>query len=478
MRTGSAAVCEAQAQQSGTTLVLQCEREQGTWIAEAGPACEPSMLGLAPGQSIVLGAGADADIRAFDAAVSSRHCSLSLDDGRVVVRDLGSKNGVHVAGARVEWASLGPGTCFTVGRTVVVCRPTPHRLADPGPTPGVPGLVAASVAMRHVVLELARLAQVKGAVLFLGETGAGKDVLARALHWLGPRRNRPYVPLNVGTVSRELADSELFGHERGAFTGALGARDGAFVEAHTGTLFLDEIAELPHALQVKLLRVLEDGEVRPLGARALRKVDVRVTSATWAPLDQHVAIGAFRQDLYQRLSVFVVQVPPLRHRHADIPPLSRQFLDQLENEVGPKQLSPGAISRLAMYAWPGNVRELRNVLYRAALKSQGRNITAEAIADSLHADAPLKAPLSGRQAHAVLEMNDGNISAAARHAGVPRSTFRDWMKRTVPSGHPALGANAYGRCPENRQALLSERTLESEADCARGNPRRGARYER
>src|SRR5205823_5078262 len=157
-------------------------------------------------------------------------------------------------------------------------------------------------------------------VLLRGETGSGKDVLARAIHGLGVRRARPFVPLNMGTLPRELADAELFGHERGAYTGAHGAREGAFAQAHGGSLFLDEIAEPALDLQVKLLRVLEDGEVRPIGGRA-RRVDVRIVSATWAPLHRRVAEGLFRQDLYQRLAVFVIDVPPLRDRRTDIPTL-------------------------------------------------------------------------------------------------------------------------------------------------------------
>ena len=164
--------------------------------------------------------------------------------------------------------------------------------------------------MRRVMREAMRFASVKGPVLLRGETGTGKDILARAIHAVGQRQKKPFVPLNVGTLPRELADSELFGHERGAYTGAHTAREGAFVEANGGSLFLDEIAELTLDLQVKLLRVLEDGEVRAVGGRGVRRVDVRVISATWAPLHRRVAEGLFRQDLYQRLAVFVIDVPP------------------------------------------------------------------------------------------------------------------------------------------------------------------------
>jgi DNA-binding NtrC family response regulator len=279
--------------------------------------------------------------------------------------------------------------------------------------------------------EVRRLAEIKGAVHLRGETGTGKDVLARAIHSIGPRRNRPFVPLNVGTLPRELADAELFGYERGAFTGAHVAHDGAFVESHGGTLFLDEIAELPLELQVKLLRVLEDGDVRPLGSRARRKVDVRVVSATWAPLHRRVAEGAFRQDLYQRLAVFVVEVPPLRERRSDIPALACCFLTELRSEVGEKELSTAALSKLGAYGWPGNVRELRNVLYRAAVRASGRLIRSADIAESLLVvRTASRVVISSSDARALVDSHGGNVSAAARQLGVARSTLRGWIGTT------------------------------------------------
>jgi DNA-binding NtrC family response regulator len=291
-------------------------------------------------------------------------------------------------------------------------------------------VIGDSLAMRRVVREAVRFASVKGPVLLRGETGTGKDILARAIHAVGQRQKKPFVPLNVGTLPRELADSELFGHERGAYTGAHTAREGAFVEANGGSLFLDEIAELTPDLQVKLLRVLEDGEVRAVGGRGVRRVDVRVISATWAPLHRRVAEGLFRQDLYQRLAVFVIDVPPLRERRSDIPLLATRFLAELEREVGPRDLSASALARLASYGWPGNVRELRNVLYRAALASSGRVIGSQDIADSLDlASGPQRMALSADQARAVVNGHGGNVSAAARQLGLARSTFRGLLHR-------------------------------------------------
>jgi DNA-binding NtrC family response regulator len=331
----------------------------------------------------------------------------------------------------VERAYLGAGAAFVVGRVVLSCRPSHQVAADlEDDRSSLPDFVGQSLAARRVVREALRVAPVKGSVLLRGETGSGKDILARAIHASGPRRSRPFVPLNVGTLPRELADSELFGHERGAFTGAHATRAGAFAEAHGGTLFLDEIAELPPDLQVKLLRVLEDGEVRPLGSRSVRRVDVRVISATWAPLHRRVAEGTFRQDLYQRLAVFVIDVPPLRERRSDIPLLATAFLSDLEREVGPRELSASALARLASYGWPGNVRELRNVLYRAALVTGDRVIRGQDIADSLDVTgSPRRMSLSPDQARAVVMGHGGNVSAAARQLGVARSTFRGLLHR-------------------------------------------------
>ena len=346
----------------------------------------------------------------------------------MVVQDLGSRNGVHLAGGRAGRATLAVGSSFVVGATVLSCTACgTDDLEETLATPQLPGVVGSSLSIRRVMRELASLAGVRAPVLCRGETGSGKDVLARALHAAGQRRSRPFVPLNVATLPRDLADAELFGHERGAFTGAHASRPGAFAEAHGGTLFLDEIAELSPELQVKLLRILEDGEVRPVGGTARRKVYVRIVSATWASLERRVAEGTFRQDLYQRLAVIVVDVPTLREPDANIQALSERNLGDLRDEVGARELSPGAVAKLAAYGWPGNVRELRNVLYRAALRGSGRLLRTKDIAESLLQGGTPRVAVSREQAEVVIQKHGGNISAAARQLGVPRSTFRGWV---------------------------------------------------
>ncbi|MET0594095.1 MAG: sigma 54-interacting transcriptional regulator [Polyangiaceae bacterium] len=420
------------------TLEIGRERPTAPWWIEGASLCQPAVRVLKEGEGLVIGSGPGAHWRVIDRAVSATHCALAVEDGRLVVRDMGSRNGVFVGGARVEQAELGPGASFVIGRIVLTCRPGSARSTgeDLVAAP-LPGFVGGSLAVRRVTHEARRVANVKGPVLLRGETGTGKDVLARALHAVGPRRGGPFVPLNVATLPRELADAELFGHERGAYTGAHGAREGAFAQAHGGTLFLDEIAELAPDLQVKLLRVLEDGEVRPIGGRTRRKVDVRIVSATWAPLHQRVAEGRFRQDLYQRLAVFVIDVPPLRERRSDLPTLVEHFLRELSEETGVREISAGALAKLAAYGFPGNVRELRNVLYRASLGVTGRMIGTQEVVASLEiGSAPQRTLVSTEEARAVVESHGGNVSAAARHLGVARSTFRDLLgaqsKRAEP----------------------------------------------
>jgi DNA-binding NtrC family response regulator len=281
--------------------------------------------------------------------------------------------------------------------------------------------------MRRLADQVRRLASHALPVLVAGESGTGKELVARALHDEGSRKARPFIAINVTALPRELVESELFGHERGAFTGAHVRRLGAFAEAEGGTLFLDEIGDLPVDAQPKLLRALDGYEIRRVGSSgAGNRADVRVIAATHAPLEERVASGRFRRDLFHRLECLVVNVPPLRVRRGDIPAISRELMSQLAMQVGPRVLSSSAMARLAAHDWPGNVRELRNVLCRAADASMGRSrIDAGDIDLALcHARPPHVVGLSGHGAHALLRQSGGNLSAAARSAGMPRTSFR------------------------------------------------------
>jgi transcriptional regulator of acetoin/glycerol metabolism len=410
------------------TLVIPVSRDQTSWFVELGTADTSESLELTPGRPLVLGSGRSADVRLGDRCVSSRHCSLVVADGGVRVDDLGSTNGLFVAGARLASALLAEeGASFVIGRTSVTLR----RRADcaPSSAPRIPGLVGASLPMRRVAEEIARHARSRQSVLLQGESGTGKDVAARALHALSGRSGE-YVPLNVGAMPDSLADAELFGHRRGAYTGAVTSRAGAFEVAHRGTLFLDEVAELSPSAQVKLLRVVEDGSVRPIGGSQAVSVDVRIVSASWALLETRVAEGRFRVDLFHRLATVTITLPPLRRRKSDIPALCRVLLERLAGDVGEKRVTGSALARLVAYAWPGNVRELSAVLYRAAMAAPGSDILASHVAlPEPETNEPGPSRRAPADAEALLAEHGGNVSRAAKAAGVPRSTFRSWLGR-------------------------------------------------
>jgi len=410
------------------TLVIPACRDEGAWFIELGTAEDIRTVELRRGAPVVLGSGRAADVRLDDRCVSSRHCALCLVEGGVRIDDLGSTNGLHVGGARFGAALLDEdGASFVIGRTSVTLRRQVDDRAVSGPR--IPGLVGSSLPMRRVAEEIARHARSRQSVLLQGESGTGKDVVARALHGASGRTGE-YVPLNVGAFPDSLADAELFGHRRGAYTGAVTSRAGAFEVAHRGTLFLDEVAELSAAAQVKLLRVVEDGSVRPIGGSHAISVDVRIVSASWAPLDARVAEGRFRVDLFHRLATVTITLPPLRRRKSDIPALCRVLLERLAGDVGDKRVSGPALARLVAYAWPGNVRELSAVLYRAAMSAPGADILAAHVVLPEPEQKELgRARSSPSGAEELLREHRGNVSAAAKAAGVPRSTFRSWLGR-------------------------------------------------
>ena len=245
------------------------------------------------------------------------------------------------------------------------------------------GLIGISPAIREVERKITLYGPTAATVVITGETGTGKEVVARALHTAGPRRTREFVAVNCTAISGELLESELFGHEKGAFTGALRTHRGRFERADGGTLFLDEIGDMPLATQAKLLRVLEDGRIERVGAEQTRPVDVRVVAATNVPLERAVSQGRFRADLYHRLSVLRIHLPPLRERREDIPLLVDHFLARNNARYGQKvrRLTSEAIALLQAYLWPGNVRELRNVLERVFVETRADVIGARAFAE-------------------------------------------------------------------------------------------------
>jgi DNA-binding NtrC family response regulator len=485
--------CRESAWQETTTISQVRTPPTRKWAIEVGDGSGARRRVIREGESVEVGTSGACDLRLVDRAVSSKHCVMWVDGGRLRFADNQSRNGTFAGASRVQRGEVEPGASLVVGRTVLTCVPADDddddenaSLAEERP---LSGLVGTSLPMRRLARTVRRLAPLRAAVLIRGETGSGKELVARALHDEGPRRDQSFFALNMGALPTELADAELFGHERGAFTGAVSQRLGAFELARNGTLFLDEIAELALTMQSKLLRALEGGEIRAVGGGHSRHVDVRIIAATWAPLERRIYEGTFREDLFHRLAVLPIYLPPLRERKADIPLLVERFLST--SEAGPKVLSSGALSCLVNHSWPGNVRELRNVLVRAATAAEGPQITSAQIHESLtrgllpSIPPPLPSGLRPRstlnhsvheqptsrvsmpisqhdsygppsvaaqpsrghrvdrthqttvanlpppkeriaEIRSVLEANHGNISAASRELGLSRATIRTW----------------------------------------------------
>ena len=405
-----------------------------------------------PPIGVVIGADRGCDVPLTDPSVSSRHCTVSPTAAGFVVTDLGSKNGTSIDGVAVQKVTAPPGVILRLGHTLVQLLPADEAVAIPPSTRDhIGALWGDSPGMRQVFAILERAAQTDASILFLGESGTGKELAARAVHDESPRRDGPFIVFDCGAATESLVESDLFGHVRGAFTGAAGDRQGAFAAAHGGTLFLDEIGDLPLALQPKLLRMLEAGEVVPVGSRKPERYDVRVVAATHRDVFGEVARGGFRGDLYYRLAVVEVHLPPLRQRKQDLARLVAIFLER----AGAKHLVPTiggpALERLAGYHWPGNVRELRNVITRAValgglatqtfaelpllLRPTAQAAPAEEPA-AFKADRPFhdaKQAIVDRFEREYLtdlmKQNGGNLSAAARQAGLERKFLYKLLER-------------------------------------------------
>jgi DNA-binding NtrC family response regulator len=262
-----------------------------------------------------------------------------------------------------------------------------QALQDRGPTGRIIGRSPSLLKVTHMVNQVA---SIKSTVLLSGESGVGKELVAEAIHYQSPRKDKPLVKLNCGALPEGLIESELFGHEKGAFTGAIQQRKGRFELADGGTFFLDEISEIPPATQVKLLRVLQEGEFQRVGGSQTLKVDVRIIAATNVDLEAAVAAGRFRKDLFYRLNVIHLRIPPLRERVEDIPLLALNFLDKfcLENDRPPMGFSPEAMAALKRYSWPGNVRELQNVVERSVALCEGSTVELADLPDEIRAHSP------------------------------------------------------------------------------------------
>jgi DNA-binding NtrC family response regulator len=294
---------------------------------------------------------------------------------------------------------------------------------------GVGGMVGGSPAMLAMFHALPRIAGKSHPVLITGETGTGKELVARAIHDRGPDKDRPFVALDCGALSADIAESEIFGHVRGAFTGAIADRTGLLATAAHGTLLLDEVGELPLALQAKFFRVLQDREFRPLGGDAVRKFEGRVIAATNRDLEAAIRAGRFRPELYFRLCVHTVHVPPLRARKSDIPALIRHFIHKHGGD-DVLAITPDAVDELTAYHWPGNVRELENCILGMLANCEGRVLDTRdiprALRTSLHGGQPGRTPLEDAERAAIiaaLEEAGGSIAETARRLGIAKATL-------------------------------------------------------
>jgi DNA-binding NtrC family response regulator len=352
------------------------------------------VVSLGEGSEVVVGRAPDAPIRVDSARVSRAHARIRLEQGALVVEDLGSRNGTRVNRdvLRGEARVLPVGGTIEVGPMEIVvaraARPLDYEAKvapDDGSTPAE-GMVVADPAMRKLLAVLGRVAPATSTVLITGETGVGKEIVAEQIHRLSPRRSAELLRLNCASVPEALLESELFGHERGAFTGADRRRAGYFEAASGGTLLLDEIGEMPTGVQAKLLRVLERRAVTRLGSTDEVPVDVRILCATHRNLAQDVATGRFRQDLYYRIATFTVQVPPLRERQTEVLLLADLFASRFAHEMGHPRppLGRDAVVLLLAHSWPGNVRELRNTMEYAVVMAGGAPIGAQHLPESLH----------------------------------------------------------------------------------------------
>jgi transcriptional regulator with PAS, ATPase and Fis domain len=317
--------------------------------------------------TFVVGTGAGADLRLTDPTVSREQLRISLLPSGVCLRDEGSKNGTWISGLRISEIIADRDVGLEMGSTSLMLHIESGPLDLPLSEKASFGdAIGVSVPMRNLFATLELVSASDATVLLEGESGAGKEVLARAIHGQSARASGPFVACDLSAIPATLIESELFGHERGAFTGAVDSREGAFEQAHGGTIFLDEIGELPLDMQPKLLRAIEQREVRPLGARGSRPFDARIIAATNRRLLEAANKGEFRRDLFYRLAVVRVIVPPLRDRREDILPLASRFL-RIATRNPSAELGPELAALLTSYSWPGNVRELRNVIERHAV---------------------------------------------------------------------------------------------------------------
>jgi len=385
--------------------------------------------------TLTIGSRPDSDLRLEDPTVSRKHAEISRTAEGYLLQDLGSTNGTFLSGVRVDRAYLREGAVITVGETSMVFGSRENGALRGDHAPSTFGrMVGVSEPMLKAFALLEGLAASSITVLIEGETGTGKELAARAVHDRSPRADRPFVIFDCSTVPGQLMESELFGHVKGAFTGASDARPGAVEEAEGGTLFLDEIGELPLDLQPKLLRLLDLKEFKRVGTSERKTADVRFVAATNLDLEDQVGKDLFRRDLYFRISAAKVTLLPLRERPGDIPALARHFLDTLNKDHGRSlSLKKDAMGALSKHSWPGNIRELKNLLETAEALCQGDAISAKDLPfRTTESKASAGGSLAGAEEQAIkeaLEKAGGNKRKAARMLGIAPSTLYAKMEK-------------------------------------------------
>jgi len=412
-------------------------------------------------RAIVVGAGSTCDLVLTDPQVSRRHAELSITPDGIKIKDLGSTNGTWWQGTKVGEVVVPPGATIKFGETPVRIAASDAPSLPPSDRDHFGDVAGQSVAMRELFAVLEMASPSDATVLIEGESGTGKELVASAIHGASSRAAGAFVVVDCSAIAESLIDSHLFGHVRGAFTGADRDRKGAFVEASGGTLFLDELGELPLSAQAKLLRVLEAQTVQPVGADRPVKVDTRVVAATHRDLARMVAEKEFRFDLFYRLAVVHVALPPLRDRLEDLPHLVATFYHRRGIDPGP--IDGENLEKLRRYAWPGNVRELRNALERAwamsgpASKFRDLKIlldtsaAAPQLSEVVDTSLPFKDAkerwndqFEKRYVALVFASNANNVTRAAEHAGLSRRHFRELLYKHGIVERPTDGNDAEG----------------------------------
>lgn len=390
--------------------------------------------------TFAIGSHESNDLVLPDDSISQHHLEVAVGPDGYRIVDLSSSNGTFLGGVKITDVTTVEPITLHLGTTTL--RITPAMGEKEVPASGAPrfgSVLGRSVAMRELFVKLGQVAKSDCSVLIEGETGTGKEQVAESIHLESLRKDAPFVVVDCGALASELLESELFGHARGAFTGADSERKGLLQMADGGTVFLDEVGELPAALQVKMLGVLERRKVTPLGTSTARPIDVRVIAATNRNLAREVNEGHFRADLFFRLAVVRLRVPPLRERLDDIPMLVEHFLEQVRQREGghvPSSIQPIELARLSAQPWAGNVRELRNAVERLALRLSGDPPSDDEPPGSPGRPEPfMKArdrfvtEFEKRYLLDILERADSNVSEAARQAGVDRRNFQRLLRR-------------------------------------------------